>query len=109
MTAKVTLASSRLQLRPWRPSDVTDVLAYAGDEEFSRYLPLPRPYSLDDAEKFIGESIATPWETHPRFAIVVDGHVVGDVNLRVSLDECTAAVGYGLARRLWNRGLMTEA
>ena len=36
-----------------RLADAEDVLAYASDEEWARYLPVPHPYRLRDAEEFV--------------------------------------------------------
>ena len=43
------------------------------------------------------------------FAIVLDGTVVGAINLRIDAEKETASLGYGLAREHWGRGLMLEA
>lgn len=110
MSERMSLATGRLQLRPWRPGDFADVLEYAGDAEFSRFLPaVPFPYTLDDAEQFVARCVAAPWDTNPRFAIVVDGRVVGSVELRVAPEDGVAEIGYAIARRCWGQGYMTEA
>jgi len=110
MSDRMALATGRLQLRPWRPGDFADVLEYAGDAEFSRFLPaVPFPYTINDAEQFVARCVAAPWETNPRFAIVFEGRVVGSVELRVLPGDRVAEVGYALARRFWGKGYMTEA
>ncbi|MFG0253410.1 MAG: hypothetical protein ACF8NJ_11120 [Phycisphaerales bacterium JB038] len=44
------IRTERLVLRPYELGDVQDVLAYAQDEVWSRFLrALPRPYTLRDA------------------------------------------------------------
>lgn len=38
------IETERLVLRPFRFEDVDDVFAYASNEEWGRYLPVPYPY-----------------------------------------------------------------
>jgi len=38
------LETARLQLRPFRLQDVDDVLVYATEPAWARYLPVPQPY-----------------------------------------------------------------
>jgi RimJ/RimL family protein N-acetyltransferase len=104
-----TLTTRRLTLRPWQAEDAADVFAYSNDREFSRFIPMPYPYTVHDAEAFVAACLKAGWDEHPRFAIVFDGHVVGDVNLRVDATNVTAGMGYGLARHCWRKGLATEA
>jgi len=56
MTIEPTdLRTERLLLRPFRLDDVNDVVAYANDQQWSRYLVrIPYPYSRRDGEQFVG-------------------------------------------------------
>ena len=102
--------TDRLRLRPWRFDDVEDVLAYAQDAEWSRYLRLlPVPYTRDDAERFIARQLLRDTISHAAWACELDGAVIGGVDLRFKFDHALAEVGYSLARVHWNRGLCTEA
>jgi RimJ/RimL family protein N-acetyltransferase len=38
------IKTERLRLRPFSLQDVDDVLSYASDPEWARYLPVPQPY-----------------------------------------------------------------
>ena len=96
-------------LRPYRAGDVDDVFAYASDEQWARYLPVPVPYTREHAEQFIAGQLGADWQTNPRWAVVHDGAVAGGVDVRFRFDDGVASIGYSLARRLWGRGLMTEA
>lgn len=55
MTGEIpeTLLTARLRLRPWRLGDADDAFKYASDEEWGRYLPVPRPYAKAHAEEFV--------------------------------------------------------
>jgi ribosomal-protein-alanine N-acetyltransferase len=106
----VELRTARLLLRRFRPEDVEDALAYRDDPEFARFLPhIPQPFTRRDAEAFVAQNIAEPWETLPPFAVVLDGRVVGAVNLEIDPASRTAMIGYAIARAQWGRGLATEA
>ena len=107
---KTELRSRRLLLRPFTFADADDVLAYASDPEWARYmLAIPENYTLEDAQEFIAASVVTSWETQPRFAIVLEGQVIGGINLTIDVPSRKAGLGYGLAREHWGNGITTEA
>jgi ribosomal-protein-alanine N-acetyltransferase len=110
MVERIELRTARLLLRPFRVSDVDDALAYRNDEEFARYLPwVPQPFTLRDAEDFVARNVLEPWETSPTFAVVLDGRVVGTVNLEVDGKTRFAMLGYAIGRDHWGKGLTPEA
>jgi len=49
------------------------------------------------------------WQQSPIFAVVLDGKLIGTVNLEVDRSSRTAMLGYAIGRRWWGRGLATEA
>jgi ribosomal-protein-alanine N-acetyltransferase len=104
------IQTERLLLRPFELADVADVFAYARDPEWSRYLKaLPHPYLEGDAEKFIARQLLSDRSKHPTWAIVLDGTVVGGVNLGFDFEHLLAELGYSLARMHWNKGYVSEA
>ena len=103
------LETARLLLRPFRPHDVEAVLAYAVDREFGRFVAMQFPYRRADAELFVARCAATDWETAPAWAIEYEGRVIGAIHVQVEPAHHRAALGYGIARAHWGRGLMTEA
>lgn len=103
------IRTKRLLLRPFELKDVNDVLAYASDPEWSRFLPVARPYTVRDAEEFVSRQILKNWDEKPRFAIEFKGVVVGSVRLTIETEQSIASLRYSIARPCWNRGLMTEA
>ena len=110
MTGPVQLRTVLLLLRPWRLEDVDDVLAYATDPEWSRYIHVvPEPYSRRDAEVHIARNVLTSWETRPAFAIVLDSRAIGGINVGVDVQNETAELGYSIGRPYWGQGLMPEA
>jgi ribosomal-protein-alanine N-acetyltransferase len=107
----VELQTQRLILRPFHVDDVEDVLSYAADPEFGRYLiDMPdHPYTRSDAAEFLARTVPTPTETNADFAVVFEGHVIGAVDLTVDPNQRTAELGYAIARAFWGRGLAPEA
>ena len=103
------IETQRLVLRPWAFEDVGDVLAYAVDEEYGRFLPLPRPYRDDDARKFIATQVLADRNERPSLAIEYEGAVLGGIGIRISAGGRVAEMGYSIARSHWRRGFATEA
>jgi ribosomal-protein-alanine N-acetyltransferase len=88
---------------------VADVLAFAADSEWSRYLPLPQPYSDADARSFVATQILQNKQEHPAWAIQHGNQVVGGINIRFFSEHRIGEIGYSISRPLWGRGLATEA
>jgi RimJ/RimL family protein N-acetyltransferase len=66
-----TLTIDDLILRPWRPTDAPDVLEVCQDPEIARWVTIPQPFLLADADNFIQNTL-TMWRdgTGAPFAIV---------------------------------------
>lgn len=109
MTMPDVIATPRLRLRPYRWQDLDDVLAYATDEVWARYLPVPWPYTRADGERFLAAQTLINREIEPCWAIEHDGRVVGGVTLRLTLEHRLGELGYALARVSWGHGIATEA
>jgi [ribosomal protein S5]-alanine N-acetyltransferase len=105
-----TIETERLILRAYRFEDVSDVLAYADDEEWGRYLEVvPYPYKRNDAERFLARQVLLNRIEHASWAVIYEGAVVGGINIRFWFDHVLGEMGWSISRSLWNRGLMTEA
>ena len=104
------IRTKRLTLRPFRLSDVDDVYEYAQDPEWARFLPVPQPYLRSDAEEFVARQLAASWPDEPSWAIVLEGKVIGALNLHdLNSERRTAALGYAVTRARWSQGFATEA
>jgi ribosomal-protein-alanine N-acetyltransferase len=103
------IRTERLVLRPWSLDDAGDVFRYANDLEWSRYLRIAQPYSLEAARKFITTQLLLNRQEHGSWAIEHEGRVVGGINLRLLSDLRIGVLGYSIARAVWGRGLATEA
>ena len=108
MTRPTEITTERLLLRPFRLSDVDDVLAYASDPEWAAFLsPAIRPRESRIYRRAGGGG--TRGDREAEFAVVSDGRVVGLISLTVDLEDQTAELGYDIAREMWGRGIATEA
>lgn len=104
-----TIRTERVILRPHRCEDVDDIMSFAAEEEWSRHMPVPYPYSRRDAEEFIARGILADPAEYRSYSLEIDGTAVGGMDLRFVPQFRLAELGYALARRFWSNGLVTEA
>jgi RimJ/RimL family protein N-acetyltransferase len=106
------LVTERLVLRGIVPDDAADLFAFRSDPVEQRYNDPPL-VTLDEAHDLIRrldrervENNALHWGV----TLAGDDRVVGLLGYNeVVAEHRRAALGYDLARRLWGRGLATEA
>ncbi|KAH0782912.1 hypothetical protein KY290_002510 [Solanum tuberosum] len=98
--------SSRITLRPYRSTDVDDLLSWASDDRVTRSIHFSTLISKDEALTFIDKS-SIPW----RRSICIDDRSVGIVVARPGSgdDRCRAEVGYALAVEYWGQGITPKA
>lgn len=104
-----SLSTKRLLLRPYRSHDVGHILAYATDESWSRFLPVPVPYTRNDAEQFVQSMMTLDPTVHRAWAIVRQETVVGGINVRFFENGIVGEMGWSLAPWFWGQGFATEA
>lgn len=94
------LRTQRLLLRPLVAEDAGALTPLIADFEVSRWLTVvPHPYTMADANWFIGSAHNTPGRT---WAIEHDSRFIGVISVDNEL-------GYWLGRPFWRQGFMTEA
>ncbi len=103
------IETDRLILRPYSLKDVEDVLAYASDADWARYLPVPQPYTRADAENFLAGLLLQDPKKRVPWAIEHVGSAIGGTNIRFDFENHVGTLGYSVARRHWGKGLATEA
>lgn len=87
--ACMELRTERLRLRPPDAErDLTDIVAAASDAEMARYLPtMPSPYTVADAERWLGGRVASGWTGGEEKTFVIrngsDDTFLGVVTVRV--------------------------
>jgi ribosomal-protein-alanine N-acetyltransferase len=103
------IETGRLKLRLHSLEDVEDVLAYASDPDWARYLPVPQPYTRAHAENFLAGLLLQDRKKRASWAIEHAGSAIGGINIRFDFENHVGTLGYSVARRHWGKGLATEA
>jgi RimJ/RimL family protein N-acetyltransferase len=108
------LATERLALRPFADDDVPDVARACSDEETQRWLPLPDPYTEDDARLWCtvtSHELRTSGSGLQRATVErTTGRLVGSFGLvHTDWRDLSTEVGYWVAPWGRGRGFATEA
>jgi RimJ/RimL family protein N-acetyltransferase len=106
----VTLRTARLTLRPPALDDVDAIVAACQDPGIQRYVPVPVPYTREDAVSYVGSFCPDGWASGARltWAIQEGESFVGTVGLHAVADGA-AELGYWLAPESRGRGTIREA
>ena len=99
------------KLRPWKISDIENLVKYANNKKISDNLTdaFPYPYTHDDGLKFItSQSNNNPVKA---FAIEINGEASGAIGIFQQTDIHTknAEMGYWLAEEHWGKRIITKA
>ncbi|MEY9965732.1 RimJ/RimL family protein N-acetyltransferase [Streptacidiphilus sp. MAP12-16] len=111
----VILETPRLILRPFAAEDAPRVYRECQDEEIQRWIPVPVPYTAEDARIFVGEVCPVGWRegTMLNFgSFTRDGGALVSsmgVHLGVARPEGVAEIGFWTAREHRGRGYTAEA
>ncbi|MFQ5679437.1 MAG: GNAT family N-acetyltransferase [Gemmatimonadota bacterium] len=108
-----TLATDRLRLRRFTPSDAERVRELAGEREIAlNTCRIPHPYELEAAREWIaGQEKRREDGEEVTFAIELgeSRELVGAVGLRLETAPESAELGYWIGKPYWGRGYATEA
>jgi aminoglycoside 6'-N-acetyltransferase len=113
MTEETFIRTERLAIRAFRAEDVPILVAYRKDPELARYQGWTH-FSEEEARAFVDSLRASrpgvPGEWY-QFAVSLlsEGTLIGDVGLKVNVEEPTADIGYTMTTAHQGRGLATEA
>lgn len=108
ITAEPEIRTDRIVLRPPTVSDAPTIARLANDLDVGRMTTrMPYPYSLSDAETWLGGLQARDPRREATFALEEDGDLAGVLGLHPGEDGIE--LGYWLGRPYWGRGLATEA
>ncbi len=107
------LRTERLALRPFRPGDEADVLAYRSIPDVCRYIPAD-PLQESQAQEFIasrcGRTSIVADGDRIVLAVELAGLVIGDVLIKTAeLADRQAEIGWVLSPRFQGHGYATEA
>ena len=103
----------RLLLRRMTLRDARDIYAYSQDPEVARHVLWEAHKSLRDSKAYIRWVMQQYRTGAPSSWCMVEkatGTVIGTIGFMAwQAEHASVELGYSLARRLWNQGLMTEA
>jgi len=106
------IKSKEFILRPFRRGDEKSLAENINNKKIHRNTSnIPYPYTLKDAKDWVNKNLKETKKKNPamiNFAIDINGEVVGSVGLS-DIKEFKAEIGYWLAEKYWNRGIMTKA
>ncbi|MGC9598870.1 MAG: GNAT family N-acetyltransferase [Minisyncoccia bacterium] len=99
-------------LRPFRKGDEVSLARNINDKMIARKtLLIPHPYTLEDAKQWIKKNLNEAKKRKRQrisFVIDIDGEVAGSLGFN-KIEDHKAELGYWLARKYWNKGIMTRA
>jgi RimJ/RimL family protein N-acetyltransferase len=103
------LETTRLKLRPYTESDITELVPLIGTREVAATtLRIPHPYTEQDAKAFLA-SAQDAGKIWLAITLRQDGRQIGGAGLRVDPQHQHAELGYWLAIPYWGQGYATEA
>ena len=107
-----TLKTTRLILNTFENEDVADIFGYGSDPEVAKYVPWNAHQSLKDSQEFLDyvntSTCNTPGSLFLVFAIRMQGELIGSIDFK-NVHARAGQIDYALSRRLWGKGIMTEA
>lgn len=105
-----TLETERLILRKFTPNDIQALLDIHCDEEVNRFLPWFPIKTFRQAEEFYKQRYEPVYQQEQGYMYAVcfkeDNVPVGYIN--ISMNE-SHDLGYGLVKKYWHKGIISEA
>ena len=102
-----------IELRLWRIEDAEALAKAISNMKILDNLRdgIPFPYTVPDAESFIGAMLSADRNTTYARAITVDDVAIGSIGVfrKDNIHCLTAEMGYYIAEEYWGKGVMTEA
>jgi RimJ/RimL family protein N-acetyltransferase len=109
MASLPTLETARLRIRPYRESDIAELLPLIGPREVAATtLRIAHPYTEQDARDFLVLT-QEPDKLWLAITLRTDGRQIGGVGLRIDDLHQNAELGYWLGVPYWGQGYATEA
>jgi RimJ/RimL family protein N-acetyltransferase len=104
-----TLETTRLKLRPYRETDIPELLPLIGAREVAATtLRIAHPYTEREASDFLAHT-REPGKIWLAITLRSNGRQIGGVGLRVEDQHQHAELGYWLGVPYWGQGYATEA
>ena len=106
------LMSEGIRLRQFTRADIPQVLVACEDSETQKWVPIPSPYELKDAEFFVNQFSVDQKESGRGivFAIEIEGSLVGSIDIsNTSWDNFSCSTGYWAVPSHRGKGHMSKA
>jgi RimJ/RimL family protein N-acetyltransferase len=107
------LTDGLVVVRPFSQDDATAVQSACNDPDIARWIyGLPAPYTLADAERFIGDaqrSLIAGERARSAVCNAADGKLVGSVSLDLHRERQAGEIGYWIAREARRHGFAAAA
>jgi RimJ/RimL family protein N-acetyltransferase len=103
------LSSSLLRLDQPVPADAELMYEFCQDPVFERFLTVPWPYNLTDAETFITRYIPGAWKSDQEYAWAIRAATGGDLMGIISLRVPSGSIGFWLGSPHRGNGYIPEA
>lgn len=101
-----------LRLRPYQLSDCYALVNMANDPQVSANLKdiFPYPYTLQDAQNYLGFITQNNHPNVIEYAIIIDEQFAGAISITFGQDIYShiAEIGYWLGKPYWHQGIMTK-
>lgn len=105
-----TLETERLILRKFTRNDLEAIYRIYSDNEVNKFLPWFPLRTAEETELFYEERFESSYKQENAYNYSIclkkDNYPIGYIN--VSMDE-SYDLGYGICRRFWHKGIVTEA
>ena len=102
-----------VRIRPWEFADAQDLVRAISNPKVLMNLRdgIPYPYTVADAEAFIGSMRASEPDAVYAWAIAVDGRAAGSIAVfrQGNIHRRTAEMGYYVGEDHWGKGVATLA
>ncbi|MCU0104605.1 GNAT family N-acetyltransferase [Acholeplasma vituli] len=102
---------SNLTIRPFKTEDLSNIHAYASDEDTTKYM-LWGPNTLEDTQDFLNYVLSCYQKnpiTHYEYGVEFEGKIIGGIALIVDYENLKAEIGWIIHKDYQRRGLMYQA
>lgn len=106
------IKSKKFILRPYNKNDLDSLVENLNNKNISKFMShVPYPYAIKHGKKWIERCIQKNKKSRRRkiiFAVEIHGKIAGSIGLD-PIKSHKAEIGYWLAKKYWNHGIMSEA
>jgi len=98
-------------LRKFCSEDSQDMFDnYCNDSDVCKFITWKPHGNIETTTELLKNWIEQYDDTTYRWAIIIDGQVVGSIDLvSIDIETMKGVIGYCLSKNYWNRGIMTRA